>query len=152
MTINSTSILDTLVSHALTSGHFQVVNRHEMKSAPTGIGTFAEIWLDALRPCRSSGLASTCALLQYMVRIRTNMMTEPADEIDPRILAATDYLMNAYSGDFELGGQVRCIDLLGMEDQPLSARAGYLRHDSKNYRVMTITLPIIINDAWTQAP
>jgi len=33
---------------------------------------------------------------------------------------------------------------------PLSALAGYLNQDGKLYRVMTVTLPIIINDIWAQ--
>jgi hypothetical protein len=60
--------------------------------------------------------------------------------------------MAAYNGDFTLGGLVECVDLLGMTGQRLEARAGYLEQDRKIYRVMTITLPVIVAEAWEQAP
>jgi hypothetical protein len=58
--------------------------------------------------------------------------------------------MAAYSGDFELGGNVRNVDLLGQASEGLTAQAGYLEQDGKLYRVMTINLPLIVNDVWNQ--
>ena len=43
------------------------------------------------------------------------------------------------------------VDLLGMAGSPLGAQAGYINQDGALYRVMTITLPLLITDAWTQA-
>jgi hypothetical protein len=80
------------------------------------------------------------------------MLTEPQDLIDPQIITATDALMAAYNGDFTLGGLVECVDLLGMTGQRLDARAGYLEQDRKIYRVMTINLPCLVENAWPQAP
>jgi len=34
----------------------------------------------------------------------------------------------------------------------LMAKAGYLSQDGRIYRVMVITIPIIVNDVFTQAP
>jgi hypothetical protein len=80
------------------------------------------------------------------------MLAEPQDAIDPAMLDAVDLLCGAYSAGFTLGGALRSIDLLGTYGAPLSAKAGYLTQDSKLYRVMTITLPCIVNDLWTQTP
>ena len=44
------------------------------------------------------------------------------------------------------------IDLLGAYGQKLSAQAGYITIDSHMYRIMTLTIPCVINDLWTQAP
>ncbi|MET8987757.1 hypothetical protein ABZW49_20110 [Nonomuraea wenchangensis] len=78
------------------------------------------------------------------------MLQEPADAIDPAMLAALDALMSAYSGDFDLGGRIRNVDLLGQTGPPLSAQAGYLEQDGNTYRVFTVTLPLLINDVWDQ--
>jgi hypothetical protein len=78
------------------------------------------------------------------------MTREPQDDIDTDILNATDLLMNEYSGDFELGGNVREVDLLGEFGDSLSSQAGYVTIGGTMFRVMTITLPVIVNDAWNQ--
>jgi hypothetical protein len=79
------------------------------------------------------------------------MLSEPQDAIDPEMLNAVDVLFTAYNGDFDLGGEVRNIDLLGQFSNGLSAQAGYINVSGNNYRVMTITLPMVVNDAWSQA-
>lgn len=152
MALDISTLLDQVVSHALSSGLFEAVNAHEPKSAP-GSGVSAAVWVQAVDPITGgSGLASTSGRVELTLRIYTNMLAEPADAIDPAVVSAVDYLMSAYSGDFELGGNVKNIDLLGQFGRPLSARAGYLNQDSTLYRVMDITLPLIVNDLWSQSP
>lgn len=149
-TLDATGILNALVSHAAASGHFERVNTHEPKNAP-GNGLTAALWLDRIEPVRQrSGLAASSVLLLFNLRAYTNMLAEPQDAIDPRLLAAVDALMAAYSGDFELGGQVANVDLLGAHSDGLSAQAGYLEQDNKLMRVMTIVLPLVVNDLWAQ--
>lgn len=152
MSFNAGTLVDAAVSHAQALGVFERVNAHEPKNAP-GNGLSAAVWAQSLWPVpRGSGLASTTARLVLNVRIYSNMVAEPQDMIDPNVISAVDLLMNAYSGDFELGGNVRNVDLLGQAGVPLSAEAGYLNQDGRIYRVMTITLPLIINDVWSQVP
>jgi len=81
-----------------------------------------------------------------------NMLQEPQDAIDTNIMTAVDALMAAYSSDFDLGGLVRNVDLLGAHGDPLAADAGYLEQDKRLYRVVVISLPLICNDLYTQAP
>ncbi|MGW0587460.1 hypothetical protein [Streptosporangium sp. NPDC002607] len=152
MSLDATTILDGITSHALALGLFERVNSHEPKNAP-GNGLTAAVWVDSIAPVPTgSGLASTSARLVFNVRIYTGAEQEPADAIDPNMLAATDALMSAYSGDFTLGGSVRNVDLLGQAGTSLSAQAGYIQHDSKLLRVMTLVVPVIVNDVWEQVP
>lgn len=151
MTLNIVGILDAVVSHAMASGHFGQVNGHEPANAPSQ-GLTAAVWVDSVRAVRSSGLASTSALLVCNVRAYTSIQSEPADAIDPNMMAAVDDLCAAYNGDFTLGGLVRKVDVLGAEGQPLLVRAGYVQQSGAILRVMTITLPVIVNDLWEQAP
>ena len=143
-------ILDALVSHSLATGYFEQVNTHEPKNSP-GSGLTSAIWVQSMGPARGqSGLASTTGLVTFQQRIYTNMLAEPADVIDPGMLTAVDALLVAYSGDFTLGANVKYIDLLGSTGTPLSLVAGYIDIGGKIYRVMTITIPIILNDLWDQ--
>lgn len=151
MSLDATAILSAVVSHALTLGQFEQVNGHEPISAP-GNGLTAAVWAQEIGPVpSSSGLASTSARLVLNVRIYTSMLQEPADAIDPNMLTALDALMAAYSGDFELGGLVRNVDLLGQAGAALAAQAGYIELDGGTYRVYTLTLPLIVSDVWDQA-
>lgn len=150
--MDTQAILDAVITHALTSGYFERINGHEPKSAP-GKGLTAAVWADRIGPVApASGLAATSARLVLNVRLYSPMLQEPQDAIDPTLVAAADALMAAYAGDFTLDGLVRNVDLLGAQGVPLEGQAGYLRADSTLYRVITITLPVIVNDAWSQSP
>ncbi len=138
-------------SHAMTLGRFDRIGRHEPKNAPGSGLTVAIIGTRITGSEGASGLAATTARVEFTVRIYSNMTQEPQDAIDPDLLGATDLLLNAYSGDFQLGGAVMAIDLLGAYGEPLAAQSGYVTVDQTMYRVMDITLPMVIADAWTQA-
>lgn len=151
MPLETEAIIDAVVSHAAASGHFERVNAHEPKNAP-GHGLTAAVWVQRIAPLAlQSGLAATSALLLINVRVYQNMIAEPQDAIDPNVSAAVDALIRAYSSDFTLDGLVSDVDLLGRHGTPLSAEAGYVPQDNKLFRVMTITVPTIINDVWPQS-
>lgn len=138
------------LSHALTLGLFENVNTHEPKSAP-GNGLWCAIWVQRIRPQGSaSGLSATSGVVDLMARIGASFIKQPEDGIDPNILTAASVLMKEYSGNFTLGGTVRNVDLLGQTGAALSAQAGYLQLGQRTYRVMDVSIPVIINDLWTQ--
>lgn len=154
MALDIDNLLDRIVSHALASGYFDLVNGHEPKNAPDSSASslVAAVWVETVRlALGSSGLDSSSAVVVFSVRIYTSMLQEPQDGIDPAVVKALDALYTAYAGDFELGGEARMVDLRGAEGTPLQAKAGYLNQDNKLYRVMTITLPVIVNDAWSES-
>jgi hypothetical protein len=152
MTFNAaavTALFAQVTSHAASLGLFEQVPQHEPKTAPQS-GLSAAIWVTDITPVQSSGLASTSGKVVFNVRVYSNMLAEPQDSIDPDILSAVCVLLAEYSGAFTLGGSVREVDLLGEHGDSLSAKAAYLQHDNRMFRVMDVTLPIIINDLWTQ--
>lgn len=144
--------IDAVVSHAMSTGRFDSVNGHEPKAVP-GYGVTAAVWSQSIGPLRNaSSLVHTSALLVMNVRIYASMLSEPQDMIDPQVIKACDDLFAAYSGDFTLDGMIKAVDLLGMSGTPLSGQAGYQEVSGKMFRVVTITLPLMINDAWEQRP
>lgn len=144
------NLVSYMASVALKTGTFGSVNTHEPKSAP-GNGLRLAIWADSIEPIASaSGLTSTSGYVVMSARAYGNMLSKPEDEIDPRLMASASVLVGAYSTDFTLGGHVRNVDLLGAYGQSLRAQAGYVTIAGAMYRIMTVTVPCVINDLWTQ--
>lgn len=150
MALDIDTLMSELISHAQTLGVFDEVNGHEPKSAP-GRGVTAAVWVQDVMPLRSSGLSSTSVRLELMWRLYSPMISEAPDAIDPNMIKALDALCGAYSADFELDGAARQIDLLGAHGDPMRARAGYLNQDGRLYRVIDLTVPLVINDLWEQS-
>lgn len=150
--IDAEGLTSAMESAALKLGHFDRVNKHEPKGTVAN-GITAAIWLQNVRPfARQSGLDATGVVVTFMIRIYTDMLSEPQDAIDPRILVAASDLMGALSAGFTLGDLVSHVDLLGQTGTALSAQAGYLDVSNKLMRIMDITVPMVINDVWTQTP
>jgi hypothetical protein len=152
MAIEAQDLIDRIASHAMQLGLFDRVNQHEPKSAP-GRGLTCAVWIDRIEPARGrSGLASTTARVTFSVRVYTSMLQNPQDAIDPQVMIATDLLFEAYSSDFQLGNSSRWVDLLGAtQGHPLFSQSGYINIDNRVMRVMTITVPVIVENAWPQA-
>ena len=115
------------------------------------------IWVQSLRPVpEESGLATTTGYLIMQARIYDSMLrqtVEETDQIDPAMVIAAAVLMDSYSGEFTLAGLVEAIDLLGIGGERLAMESGYVQiggPGSGMYRIMTITIPMIIPDLWTQ--
>lgn len=150
MTINIRGLIDAVTSAASASGYFDAVQGHEPKSAP-GTGLTYAVFLNALGAVApASGLDVTSARVELTGRIYKPFNAQPEDLIDPNLADAADALLTAYSADFDLGGNARNVDLLGAHGAALGVRAGYQTIDKQVFRVLDITIPIIVNDAWEQ--
>lgn len=150
MAVNIASIMAVVQGHAQETSYFTSVLLHEPKNAP-GPGLTCAIWEDRIKPVRSSGLNSASALLVLKVRLYVNMLQEPQDAIDAGLTLAADSLYTAYVGDFDLGSEARYIDVFGSDSVEMDCVFGYLEQDKVLFRVAVITLPIIVNDVWTEA-
>jgi hypothetical protein len=145
------ALFDQVRTHCLNLGRFGGVLTHEAKSKPMS-GMSAEIWGMTIHPvAQVSGLAETAGAVVFHVRIRTPMLAKPEDDTDKILMTASLALMAEYSGNFTLGGSVYAIDLLGMHGESLGAQLGYLEQDGTLFRVATVTLPIVIDNLWSQA-
>lgn len=152
MPLDLTTCRSELISHAQKLGHFEQVLGHEPLSAPTAGLTYA-VWVADVAPVPArSGLNSVSVRLEMAGRVLHRADSFPQDDIDVTVTAAVDALMGAYCGDFELGGAVANVDLLGAHGASLRTRFGFTRLDTTTYRVAALTIPLILNDVWTEAP
>lgn len=153
MALESRQYVNALVSHMLSTGRFASVNGAEPGAMPSNDSLAGAVWFTRVRPIgEASGLANVSIVMTLNVRLFTSLNTSPFEDIDPGMLAAVDDLFNAYIGDFTLGGLVRCVDVLGMYGTMLETQSGYVETDQVKLRVVDITVPLVIDDVWTEAP
>lgn len=151
------AIYSALRSHAQETALFMAGTvSHEPLSPPPGGGLSVAVMRGPLSPIRAGGLAATSARLEFTVRIYSSRLREPADDIDPEVLNAECALMASYSAGFDLEadgipeGLIRMIDLLGAYGNGLASTPGWLNQDGSPQRVVDITVPLILNDAFAQ--
>lgn len=140
-----------MVTHAMSIGYFDSVNRFETKKSPSN-GIHASMWVADIRPIKTSGLSTTSVRLEIVVRLYANSAYEPYEDIDANLTCALDALLGAYCGDFELGGLIRHVDIFGAYGGGLTARTGYINQDGREFRVFSVQCPLICDDLWDQAP
>jgi hypothetical protein len=140
------ALIEAVTSHAQTLGVFDSVNGHEPTSVPN-TGMTCAVWAQEIGPDpEASGLAATAASIVLNVRLYTALNPQAPDAIDPAMLTAASDLLAAYNGDFSLEELVRNIDVMHA-----AAKAGYMDQAGETLRVITITLPIVVNDLWEQS-
>lgn len=153
MTLTIDSIIGALTDHAQQLGVFDSVSGHEAKVSP-GSGVHCEIFGGnfELVPVRS-GLATVTFRLPFRVRLRTNWLQQPSDDVDRRIIKALDPLMAAYCDNFTIGGLITAVDILGMTGSPVAGTFAYLdQGDGTKWRTLELELPLLVDDLWTEAP
>lgn len=150
MSLDLLSYRSTVMSQAQALGLFGQVLGHEPVSAP-GSGLTYAVWVARVGTVPAgSGLAAGTGRLELTGRIFMPADTQPEDDVDTAVTNAVDQLMTALFADFTLGDTVRNVDLLGAHGPALGAVFGFTRFDSTTYRVATLTIPLIVNDVWTE--
>ncbi len=150
MALDINGLLDAIVSHALSTGHFLGMNEYESKQSSTS-GITGEVWVEKITPIRSSGLDNTSVRVEFQLRAYANTAAEPYGDIDSNLTLAVDALFTNYIGDFDLFGEARHIDIFGAYGQGLHVETGYLNKDGREFRVFLIRLPVVVDDVWLQA-
>ena len=149
LTIAFRDARDRVTSLALSSGYFDTVAQHEPKNAP-GKGLSLFVWLTRFVPIQTSGLNSTSVRIDINAQLRCSMTREPQDDIDLDLIEAADALCAEINGDLDLGASIRSVDVFGQHGASLDGVSGYIDQDGHKFRVLDITVPCLVNDAWTQ--
>lgn len=143
----ASALYASLESAAQSLGLFQAVEAHEPVNAP-GRRLYCSIVLGPapMRPLpAASGLAAVSGEITFTFTVWASWNQRPLENVDPEVLAAVASLMTELSGEFSLGGTVRNIDLFSM-----SATPGWIDFQNEQFRVMNLSVPIVINDMFAE--
>ena len=140
------ALFDDVSSLFQALGLFQAVDTHEPENAP-GNRIYCSVTLGPLKAeAAVSGLAAASGSVTLMIRIWSAAMQRPLDKVDPEALAAAAALMGALAGSFSLDGSVRNVDIFS-----LTATPAWADFQGKQFRVIELPVPIIINDMFEEA-
>jgi hypothetical protein len=149
------SIFAVLVTHAQELGIFEVVYQGEPKMAPTNgltialyVGGTGDQGFSVV--ARRSGLATVAKRIVITARIHLPMLHEPTSEIESTILGAAEQYIDSLIGDYMLGSTVDFLDIFGAYGAAVSGLPGYITIDSKIFRVMSITIPVVLESEVTE--
>jgi hypothetical protein len=150
------SIFAALVTHAQELGIFETVYQGEPKSAPTNGLTLALYVGGATDQgfslvSQRSGLATVSKRIVLTARIHFPMLHEPISDIETTVLSATEQYVDSLLSDFMLGHTVDFLDMFGAYGTGVAGLPGYITIDSKLFRVMSITLPVILESEATES-
>ncbi len=138
-------VMSRVRSEMKRSGIFSVVQGTEPESTP-GKGLTTAIFHRHSQPVELV-LNGASSLYVYTMRIYTDQLGSPEQEIEDRIVEAIDQVINFLSEDFTLGGNIREIDFLGQFGHPVRAESGYIEVvGNPNSRIVDIDIPLVVND------
>lgn len=150
MTLDFTPALKRIESMIAATGLFSSVNLHEPKNAP-GKDLVCAVFLDEIRPVpQESGQNVTTGCVVFKARVFKPMLSKPEGMIDQVVGHAAGKIIEVLSGDIDLQDNIKYVDLLGATGTALSCKGGYLTIDTTMFRIMDVTIPLIINDIWNQ--
>lgn len=145
MTTSYATLRDKIITKLLATGLFADVNGHQPLSQPVGPAT-AAVWAGPIDVVpRRSGLDVVKYRLQVFVSVYVPLQ-DPLDAVEVTVVDTSLAILDLVVTDFELGGSLDHVDLLGAYGEPLRSSLGYLRVDQHDYRTATVTIPLILAD------
>ena len=150
--LDTTVLQNWLLTHATGTGLFAAgaVIGYEPKSRLRAWPAFAG-WFAGLRavPERSS-LDATAALLTWTARIHYDAIGADQTTVERSLMHATDQLFAEYFGDLVIAGMDAWLDAKGQVGEPIASETGFLTIDNQANRVATITVGVVIDNAWAE--
>ena len=140
--------LQVIQSYLIASG-YTTASVGEPKSPPSEI--HAAIFMTSTSVVRLMLNGATEELHVATVRLHENMLGEPQEDIEFLMAERASKIMEDLFADFELGGNVRNIDAAGINGAPVRADWGYNDVGGKMYRIIDITIPMVVDGSATMA-
>ncbi len=96
-------------------------------------------------------LASTIEVHTAIVRLYMNAFIEPAGTTETELARTASNLQADWFADYNLGDEIRNIDIAGEEGEAVGAAWGYVDVGGTMYRLCDITVPMIVDGSATPA-
>jgi hypothetical protein len=143
--------LETVQGYLNRSGYFAAGTRIGEPKAPPVAGSnalYAAVYMRHVAVAELN-LRATHELHTVQVRIYRDMLAEPTEQAETQMAKVVSQVMSDLLGDLDLGATIRNIDAGGQYGAKLEATWGYVEVGGMLYRVVDITLPLIIDDSAT---
>jgi len=146
MAFDITTTINLVVSFLQKRGEYSLVQIGEPKSPPRGDLAAAVFVSDA--SVVGVTLQTTIEIHELTIRLYRNMMEEPEEDNELRISQAVTGIVSDLLGDYDLGASVRNI-AVGEYGRTVSATYGYLDVGGTMYRMVDISVPLVVDGSAT---
>jgi len=146
MAFDITTTINMVASFLEKRGEYTNVQIGEPKSPP--VGDLSAAVFVASASVVGLTLQTTIEIHEITVRLYRNMLEEPEEDNEIRISQAVTGIVSDLLGDYDLGASIRNI-AVGEYGQSLSATYGYLDLGGTMYRMVDITVPLLVDGSAT---
>jgi len=151
MAFNIKASLDAILSHLAASGRLSSYSLGEPVKVPEGAKLHGAVYM------RRSGVdhlyldGGTGEVHAVVVRLYRAVLRQPQSEGELELVNAVSELTEDFAEDYTLGTTVREIDLAAQFGEGISAEWGHVEVSGSMFRVVDITLPLVVDDSATAA-
>ena len=142
--------------HAVTSflkvdGKFRTVTIGEPKSITPLTSICVAVFMQSTAITKFYLNGGTEEVHVVMVRLYRDMLAEPTEDIETDLAKSVQRIVSDLLGDYDLGATIRNIDGAGGIGTNLGSAWGYTDLSGRMFRIVDITLPLIVDDSATAA-
>lgn len=155
--MNVATIHQWIMDHAAAVVGVSAVLGYEPKARldydALGNGTVIAVWFSGVEAIQARpGLAATAARIEVTARLHRNALGDGTvmQATERAIMTDSDAMMARLFGDIRESATDVWFDPRGQTGEPLKAPTGYLSLDNQLNRVCTITVGVVVDDAWTE--
>ena len=141
--------LDQVLTHLLASGYAGQALILEPKSPPSGAGITCALWMTSTGVVQIMAGRNTVEVHTVNVRLYRNMLSEPQEAIELELAQAASELLADFIGEYDLGANIRNVDVAGQFGTPIGTQWGYVQISGVMFRIVDITLPLVVDGSAT---
>jgi hypothetical protein len=154
MAFNIQSTLDAIASHIARTGYVAEARIGEPSSPPDAIDRLhAAIYMASATVV---DLTLSTTIEQHVVTVRLYRRAafgqgDDAGAVEKEMALAVSQVVSNLIGEFDLGATMRNIDVGGQYGQGIQSEFGYVSIGNTMFRIVDITVPLIVDGSATQA-
>ena len=151
MPFNIKATLEAVQNHLLKGAYLKKVQIGEPK-APPSEPLAAALFMNRVGIVLIFAGGDTRESHVVTLRVYRDMLAEPQESIELDLALAVSDLSSDLLGEFDLGATIMSIDAAGAHGTPYGAEWGYVDVGGRMYRIVDVTIPLIVDGSATMVP
>ena len=147
MAFDITSTLRKVESFLAGSGYFTDTGIGEPASPPDQLAAF--LWMTSVSTPEVPLDGGDVQIQVVTLRIYQPAFESPPEDIEIELSNTLSQLLSDILGDADLGASIRHVDAGGIYGNNLSAEWGHLDQNGRIYRIVDLTLPLVVDGSST---